>query len=45
LFRPTLGEVERALNEASSDVLNKLFHDSKLMTFLAAARDGPSSDG
>jgi uncharacterized lipoprotein YajG len=44
LFRPTLGEVESALNEVSSDVLNKLFRDSKLMTFLAAVGDGPSSD-
>jgi len=40
-FRPSVGEAERALNEAASDVLDKLFSDSQLMAFLAT----PSGDG
>lgn len=44
LFRPSRAEAERALNEAASDVLGKLFSDSKLMAFLGTPVEKPASD-
>lgn len=43
VFSPARGEVERALNEASSNVLDKLFTDSELMAFLATPAGEPAS--
>jgi uncharacterized lipoprotein YajG len=42
VFSSARGEVERALNEASSNVLDKLFTDSELMAFLATPDGEPA---